>query len=299
MGKIKKKEKHSRLAYFLRNFSKKHRVSIRDQYTDTEVSYIYISTMRMVFAMLGVIIVLFAGVAALIIYTPILDKMPGTPGKESREMLVSNIMRLDSLQNELVTLIQYGENVALVMEGKTPEVRTMNRSQEGVGGNREAVAPSRADSILRMQMSATDGRYALVEDAILPITSGARRMRFMPPVRGEVTSPFNPIAGMYGVGITPGGPQQIVAAADGTVVLSTWTPDDDYVIQIQHKDNYVTIYKRATQLLKSVGDRVDAGEVIGYVDTERMASSEWLGNEFVFEIWNDGRPVDPQRYIFF
>lgn len=297
--KVKKERRKLRVGYFLRHFAKKHRLSVRDQHTDTEISYVYISSLRIALAAVGLLVALSVLVISIVVYTPVLDTLPGTPGRKSREILIANVMRLDSLQNVLTTLTQYGENVSLVMEGKTPEVRTMNRLQENLREEKELVAPSAADSLLRAQIEAATGRYALETDAYTGSAAATRtRMSFGAPVSGTVTSQFNPATRMYGTGITPTGPQQVVASAGGTVIMSAWTLDEDYVIQIQHKDNYVTVYKHATQLLKAVGDRVDAGEVIGYVEPERITPVDGRA-EFVFEIWNDGVAIDPQKFIYF
>ena len=42
----------------------------------------YISPMRMVLAVLGVLLVMFAVVVTAVVYTPILDTLPGYPGKK-------------------------------------------------------------------------------------------------------------------------------------------------------------------------------------------------------------------------
>lgn len=298
MGTIKKKEKKKGFGYFLRRINKKHRLSVREQHSDTELSYIYISTLRIILAVIGVLLVMFALVIFTVVYTPVLDNLPGNPGKNSRDILTENILRLDSLQNELAVMMQYGENVALVMEGKTPVVRTM-RQQDAVGEDKDIVPPNAADSLIRAQVGGEDGRYSLTEAAPFNPRGGVRPVDFIMPVRGAMAERFNPVAGMFGIGLELAESQPLIASAAGTVVMSLWTPEDDYVIQLQHKDNYITLYKRATQLLKSVGEQVEAGEVIGYVNRDAMMQTADGGRVFIFELWNNGRPADPIRYIFF
>ena len=99
MGKQKNDNKiRTGLGYLLRNFTKKHRVSVRDRELEQEVWYMYISPMRMVLAVLGVLLVMFAVVVTAVVYTPILDTLPGYPGKKAREILLANIERIDSLE---------------------------------------------------------------------------------------------------------------------------------------------------------------------------------------------------------
>ena len=124
-------------------------------------------------------------------------------------------------------------------------------------------------------------------------------MEFIAPVKGEVISRFDPGRNMFGTGIVPDGAQQVVAAQAGTVVMSQWTPEDGNTIQIQHGDNYLSFYKHNSQLLKRVGDRVETGEVIGYVEPGVVDNPPRPSGEFIFELWADGHPADPEKYVIF
>ena len=274
MGKQKNDNKiRTGLGYLLRNFTKKHRVSVRDRELEREVWYMYISPMRMVLAVLGVLLVMFAVVVTAVVYTPILDTLPGYPGKKAREILLANIERIDSLEYSLRIMQAYSDNEALV-------------------------PPSAADSLLRAQLEG-DGRFALVNATVTPSGAVVRRMEFIAPVKGEVISRFDPGRNMFGTGIVPDGAQQVVAAQAGTVVMSQWTPEDGNTIQIQHGDNYLSFYKHNSQLLKRVGDRVETGEVIGYVEPGVVDNATRPSGEFIFELWADGHPADPEKYVIF
>lgn len=290
-----KKEK-SGLGYIFRNFSRKHRISIRDQRGDEEVWYMYISPLRIVLAIVGLLLVMFAAVFLTAVYTPLLDRVPGYPGKKSREIIIDSIVRLDSLENELSHIRAYSQNVALIMDGKVPEISDsrMPASSE----YRELIPPSQQDSLFREQIRNGE-RYALSTQSV-PI-SGARTIpvTFIAPVEGTITAAFNPVNGMYGIGYTLTESQQVVASRDGTVIMSMWTPSDEYIIQIQHKDNFISTYRHNSQLLKQTGDQVDAGEAIAYVTVAGTPLASWGQGEFVFELWSDGRPVDPSHYISF
>ena len=292
MEKDKKEPKEAYGArYLLRNFGKKHRISIRDQQTDTEVWYMFISAWRIVFAVLGVLIILSVAVIAIVIYTPVLDRLPGNPGLRSRELLMENIQRLDSLENEMNYLQSYSQNVALIMEGKVPE--TPATTEPSAAQDARDIPPSAQDSLLRRQIE-NDGRYLLNTQTPAMGSGGMPVTFFISPVEAAITSDFNPAGGMYGIGYTIAEPQQVVAAREGTVIMSMWTPSDDYIIQVQHKDNTISIYKRNNQLMKSTGDHVNEGEAIGYVNVSGGTEG---GHEFIFEIWRDGRPVDPKSFI--
>lgn len=296
----KKRERKGRGAgfgYLLRNFTKKHRVSIMDRGLESEVWYMYISPLRITLAVTGLLIAMFAIVVTLVVYTPVLDSLPGYPGRKAREMLIENIMKVDSLQYEMRVLQAYSNNIDLILQGKIPSLPAAQPS-DSISSDKGLVPPSAADSLLRTQLEG-DGRYALINGVLTPSGTVVKRMEFTAPIEGEIISEFNPAAGSFGIGIVPSVAQHVVAAQAGTVVMSQWTPEDGYTIQIQHGDNYLTFYKHNSQLLKQVGDRVEAGEVISYIEPGVVDNATRPSGEFIFELWADGVPVDPQKYVIF
>ena len=90
--------------------------------------------------------------------------------------------------------------------------------------------------------------------------------------------------------------ESVLATLDGTVILATYTADTGYVIQVQHNQNLVTVYKHCGSLLKKVGDTVKAGEAIALVGN---TGEKTTGPHLHFEIWNKGRALDPSKYIVF
>ena len=87
-----------------------------------------------------------------------------------------------------------------------------------------------------------------------------------------------------------------MSTLDGTVILATYTADTGYVIQVQHNQNLVSVYKHCGSLLKKVGDTVKAGEAIALVGNTGEKTS---GPHLHFEVWNKGRALDPTKYIVF
>lgn len=51
-------------------------------------------------------------------------------------------------------------------------------------------------------------------------------MELYTPVKGVVTEKFSPIDNRYGTTLATAGNQQVMAVMDGTVVSSSWTPED-------------------------------------------------------------------------
>ena len=87
-----------------------------------------------------------------------------------------------------------------------------------------------------------------------------------------------------------------LATLDGTVILSTYTAETGYLIEIQHNQDFVSVYKHCGSLLKREGDAVKGGEAIALVGNTGELST---GPHLHFELWHKGRAVNPELYIVF
>ncbi len=284
------------LIYMLRNLRDKYRLSIRKKDSDKEVWYTYISTYRIISNVIIYLSLIFIIISATIIYTPILDLLPGYPGSKSRELLISNIMKIDSMEQKMLNISSYLENKLLITNGQTtsspisvPEVDSTNNEMF------KPIKPTPEDSIMRAQLDSV-GMYKLPElSHKSKVLLGSSNL--MSPVNGLVVNKFDPSQKFYGVEIATAGNKPIMSINDGSVIFATWTPELGNVIQIQHKENLVSTYKNATHILYSIGDIVKNGEVIGY--TGDGISGEDNKGLMTFEIWHNGVPVDPEKYVWF
>lgn len=111
-----------------------------------------------------------------------------------------------------------------------------------------------------------------------------------------VVNEFGDPTGHYGVDVVAGPGARVSAVMDGVVFFSEWTVETGYVIQIQHANNLISVYKHNERLLKSAGDHVKAGEAIANVGNSGELTT---GPHLHFELWHSGVPLDPQEYISF
>ena len=111
-----------------------------------------------------------------------------------------------------------------------------------------------------------------------------------------VTNAFNGTQNHYGTDIVAGSNEVVKATLPGTVTLTGWTLETGYVIQIQHADNILSVYKHNAELLKHMGDRVKAGEPIAIIGNSGELTT---GPHLHFELWYNGTPLNPQDYISF
>jgi murein DD-endopeptidase MepM/ murein hydrolase activator NlpD len=116
------------------------------------------------------------------------------------------------------------------------------------------------------------------------------------PVKGLVTSGFNPAENHFAVDIAAPENSVIYAVLDGTVNFASWTDEFGYILQIQHENNLLSIYKHCSKLFRKVGDSVTAGSVVAVIGSHGLYST---GFHLHFELWHKGVPLNPEDYINF
>lgn len=278
-----------------RQFSRKRRLSMLDATDNTEEWYTHISPAGLLAALLAFVLLVFILILSIVAYTPVLEFLPGyrVEASRSRDNLMQNIIRLDSMERMMNDMITYNNNIALIMDGKTPVVRTL-AGTDSIRSNKTLVMPSREDSLLRVQMEGT-GPYSLSQNSAA--ASARKTIEMIAPIEGIIIERFEIKRDNFGIRIAASPDTQIVAADDGAVVMSLWTPETGYIIQIQHSNNLISIYKNLSKSHVTTGQRIKRGEIIGS-NTEVLADGG-DAKIFEFELWNNGKPVDPESYIVF
>ncbi len=85
----------------------------------------------------------------------------------------------------------------------------------------------------------------------------------------------------------------VKAAGRGEIIFANWTPELGNLIIIYHGDDTFSYYAHNERLLKT-GGFVSKGEPIALLGNSGLTSS---GPHLHFEIWQDGAPVDPKKYL--
>ncbi|HEU4716427.1 MAG TPA: M23 family metallopeptidase [Bacteroidia bacterium] len=232
-------------------------------------------------------------VVSLVAFTPLREYIPGYADVGLQTKLDSLSVRADSLQNSMVARKKYMDNLRIILTGQDSAEHPKNfRDSTKKYANIKA-KPSKEDSALRDEIEDMD-EYSLKMDVRHQGISG---FFFFVPVKGTITNPFNMAEGHFGVDIVAADENEpIRATLDGTVISAGYTVDDGYVIQVQHSDNLVSIYKHCASLLKKTGDYVKAGDPIAIVGSSGEQIAE---PNLHFELWYNGTPIDPQENMVF
>ena len=166
----------------------------------------------------------------------------------------------------------------------------------------EDTARYRNDTI-RFQISEQENEFraAIEERERFNLSLGMKEQNhdyyhFFPPVEGIVTQSFDEKKRHYGTDIVAKANAKVAAVLDGVVIFTDWTLKTGYVIQVQHTNDLISVYKHNSILLKKQGDYVRAGEVLGVVGNTGEESS---GPHLHFELWRAGNPLNPENFIKF
>src|SRR5262249_53574826 len=146
-------------------------------------------------------------------------------------------------------------------------------------------SPDGSGGYYRPDGSSVEGTFLMAPLRHARITSSFSSARHHPILK--VTRPHHGIDYAASIG-TP-----VWAVADGVVVQRSWAGGNGTLVQIQHRNGYVSAYAHLSRYAEGlrVGDGVEQKQVIGYVGQTGLAT----GPHVCFRIQRDGKYVNPSR----
>lgn len=119
------------------------------------------------------------------------------------------------------------------------------------------------------------------------------------PITGRITSRFgayeNVRSGAHtGLDIAAPRGTPILAAADGVVTHASPMGSYGNLVIVAHDNGVETYYAHCSKILASVGQKVSAGDQIALVGSTGNST----GNHLHLEIRIDGKPINPQKYLY-
>ena len=271
----------------------KYKLSVINETSYEEVFNFRLSQLHVLTALSVLAVILVVLTILLIAFTDLREFIPGYPDGNMRQMIAQNALRVDSLENELLKRDRFFKSIRLVLNGG--DTTSLERS-------REDTVRYRNDTI-RFQISEQENEFraAIEERERFNLSLGMKEQNhdyyhFFPPVEGIVTQSFDEKKRHYGTDIVAKANAKVAAVLDGVVIFTDWTVKTGYVIQVQHTNDLISVYKHNSILLKKQGDYVRAGEVLGVVGNTGEESS---GPHLHFELWRAGNPLNPENFIKF
>lgn len=288
-----RKQKKTNIRSFWRRIRFKYKLSFFNENTLEEVWSFRLSQLSAFVTLALFAFLLIAFTSLIIIKTPIRNYLPGYLDVEVRKEIMQNALRADSLERMIQIHALYLDNVTGILTGtmSLDSIREID-SLARVNPDYEIPRSQKEMEFVKDFEEAEKYNLAVLDPNPVP-TDG---VFFYKPVNGVVSSHYDANVRHYGVDLVAAPKESVLATLDGTVVFSGFDPNFGNVIQVQHKNGFLSIYKHNELLLKEVGDRVVAGEAIALVGNTGKLST---GPHLHFELWYKGGPVNPKEYIAF
>ncbi|MGH3897545.1 MAG: M23 family metallopeptidase [Pseudonocardiaceae bacterium] len=124
----------------------------------------------------------------------------------------------------------------------------------------------------------------------------ARRIQFISPTKGTLTSVYGSRWGAFhsGIDVANAIGTPILAAADGVVVESGPASGFGLWVRIQHTDATTTVYGHINRSLVTQGQKVRAGQKIAEMGNRGHST----GPHLHFEVWNAaGQKINPIKWL--
>lgn len=273
----------------------KFRLVIMNDTTFEERFSLMLSPMN-IFIWFGSFAILLVVLTTVIIaYTPLREFIPGYPDSEDRKQAQRNEIRADSLEKELNKYDQYLQDLKIILSGGEFEKPMGDTVQSGSKENIDLNA-SEVEQNFKEKMREEEklNRMLGKEGDVVSSSPNLTGILFFTPLEGQISQSFDRKNGHLGLDIVGSKNDPIKSTLDGAVIFADWTTEGGHEIHIQHTNNIISIYKHNSFLLKKTGDRVRAGDPVAIMgDT----GSQTDGPHLHFEIWVNGKPVDPQNYL--
>ncbi len=290
----KKHPKKKSFQTFWRDIRFKYKLSLFNEKTLEEVWTFRLSGLSALSVILLYGFVLVMVTSLIIIKTPIRNYLPGYLPAEVREQIVQNTLRADSLERMIAIQSLYLNNIGGILTGTLPidSIRAIDSlAQADVNyeipqGREEQDFVAKFEEEEKYNLSAMSTANRLASDGVF----------FYKPVNGIVSAAYESEKRHYGIDLVASSQESVLATLDGTVVYAGFDAEYGNVIQLQHKNGFLSVYKHNELLLKQIGDQVVTGEAIAILGNTGTLST---GPHLHFELWYKGQPVNPQDYIAF
>lgn len=275
-----KKKKNS----LWRKLRKQYRISVLDNNTLAEHMHIHLNGWGAI-VVAAVLFLLTMGLFSLmILYTPIKNYLPGY-SEDIRHQLIEESTRLDSLGTSLELHRQYLDIIKQIMVGEV-QTDTMQHVDSMFIITKEQLLEAKSEAtqefIAQYEAKEKDNLQLFYVANTTPVLS------FFRPAHGVILQSFSEKEQRYGVLIQTPENENVTAVLAGTVMYVNYEIGNTYSMMVQHQ-NYLSIYRNITKVLKHVGDAVEAGETIAIMGNQAL----------IFELWQAGTAINPEEVIAF
>jgi murein DD-endopeptidase MepM/ murein hydrolase activator NlpD len=284
--------KKSKFRKLLHKLSLKYRFVIMNEDTFQEHASFKLNRLN-VFIALALLTIMIASITyAVIAYTPFREYIPGYSSIALRKDALAMQDKIDSLSEEVARTTLFLKSTQKALVGDIP-VNSLNKDSiiKIINAEKDTVnlAPSENEIALREEVDQE------IRHNINDLSNQKVKYALFAPAQGTISSGFNIEKEHYAVDVVLDKNTPIKAITDGIVIFAEWTAETGYVIIVKHP-NFISVYKHNASLLKKQGEFVKSGTVIAQSGSTGELTT---GPHLHFELWMDGKAVDPSNFIDF
>lgn len=281
-----------------------YRLVILKDETLREVSSFRLTLLNLYILVSSLILIVTILTVALIVWTPLKRYVPGYANIHNNTEFLRVNKRIVELEKQVSAYEVYISSFKRMLSGD-PQTES-EIAEEHTPDTLEEIDLHRVaeDEMLRREVeskaNARSGETQRPIAVAAAIQSGSQpsleRLFLIAPIKGEISLDYQPGIKHYGIDVLAPANTPVKSVMDGIVIVADWTLETGNTIGIQHGHNLVSFYKHNSALLKKVGTQVRAGEAIAIIGNTGTHSD---GPHLHFELWHNGKPVDPRNMIQF
>lgn len=278
-----------------RNWHTIYRLVLRKDETLEEVGSYRLTLLNLYILLSSIVLIAMGLMAFVIFFTPLKRLVPGygTPNQHPDYVHLSK--KITVLEKELEEYKTYYEHFTRMISHpdsiRTPDMAHVSKVKTS-GRVTEPASQSENTELTEEPLQPISVNSSLPSSTL----NIADYRYLMPPISGVVSNGFDFATDHLGVDVLAPHDTPVKAIWDGHVITADWTLETGYTIGIQHTNDMVSFYKHNASLLKRNGAFVRAGEAIAIIGNTGKLTS---GPHLHFELWVQGKPVDPTHYINF
>ena len=276
-----------------KNLLSRYRLVILNEENYEEQFFFRLSILNLLIISIFLFSFLITSTLLIVSYTSVKELIPGYASNLMRKQAIINASKLDSLTISYNQSLNQLNSIKRVLTGDIEFEEFKEREFKLDTENIEVKLNSKKikdDSLLRKLVEQQD-KYNFSSNI-----NSDESFLFFSPVLGYISQKFDPSKKHFAIDVVAMENEPVRSIADGVVIFSEWSLDTGYVIILEHKQGYLSVYKHNESLNNVQGDIVRAGDIIGTVGNTGEYST---GHHLHFELWNDGYPLDPQDFIDF
>ena len=240
----------------------RYRLVILNEENYEEQFFLRLSILNLLIISTFLLSFLITSTLLIVSYTSLKEFIPGYASNLMRKQAILNASKLDSLTTSYNQSLDQLNSIKRVLTGdiKFEEFKEiefkLDTENIDVKLNSKKIME---DSLLRIAIDNVD-KYNFNSNL-----NSDESFLFFSPVSGHISQKFDPLKKHFAVDIVAKENEPVKSVADGVVIFSEWSSDTGYVIILEHKQGYLSVYKHNESLNITQGDIVQAGDIIGTV----------------------------------